>query len=289
MLLTEKLQELEQTKNYFDTSLNEAKALLKTNVESAVKDEIDSKLENLKSSLKSHFDEQITQNIQEQFIAQLEKTNINELFEKWLKNSERVFYALQMSVTSFLKANDNEFKKRACENIDNLDFKSFLKHSQDEINEVLNEFKTFITNEMLETTTLKENLLKQFIKNHKDEIFERVDLSFLKKEFLANESILNAIKEQITQAVEKKFKDESFSRSLSEIMLFKLENEMKKKFSSYEMLKLRFQNATSALAMCVHNEISSITSALKSIKELEFYELKLQNKDEVINKTYEIR
>lgn len=289
MLLTQKLQELNEISNSFKENLENSKKLINENISLSVEKEVNEKKEVLQDELKAFFANFINERMKEEVKQGLNEKDLKPFLKEYLKNNPSLLLMLQNAINAFLKDNKQEFKEKAKEQIQALDLSEFTQEAKDYIKETVKNFDKFCFDSYLEISKDNEGKLKEFLEEHKEEILSKSDLSFLKTEFLENKHFQKELTNTLNLLLNNHFKSEKFDLSLHEKTSLLVKEKVNFHFSTSEVKKKRFQNALSCLAICLQNEITSISNALKSLKELDYYEAKLQNRQEKINNIYEVR
>lgn len=289
MLLTQKLQELNEISNSFKENLENSKKLINENISLSVEKEVNEKKEVLQDELKAFFENFINEKVQKEVKQGLNEKDLKPFLKEYLKNNPSLLLMLQNAINAFLRDNKQEFKEKAKEQIQALDISEFTQEAKDYVKETVKNFDKFYFDSCLEISKDNEGKLKEFLEEHKEEILSKSDLSFLKTEFLENKHFQKELTNTLKALLNNHFKSEKFDLSLHEKTSLLVKEKVNFHFSTSEVKKMRFQNAISCLAICLQNEITSISNALKSLKELDYYEAKLQNRQEKINNIYEVR
>lgn len=282
-LLSEAKSTLASVNSQIDTKLSEAKSTLESelnskskeleqalqaNLQSLAKSELlklyTSEQENIKNSLKQNIDlEALSEKIASSFTSQNE-SNLKEAVKEALKEDE---------IYIFLNSKKQELQNEIQNSFNEID-----ELSQKELKKLDEKIEARF---MLYLNTLKEQskeLLKEYINEHKTELFKPFKLDFLKKDLLRDEDFKKSFKDVALQSVVTFINTTSFKDEIDERLLALNAKISEDFFNSIYLQKQK--HIANNILMSI-----SLSSALKEIsKELD----KTSLKDETLLKSKKI-
>ncbi|ASQ30237.1 hypothetical protein CAV_0570 [Campylobacter avium LMG 24591] len=282
-LLSEAKSTLASVNSQIDTKLSEAKSTLQSelnskskeleqalqaNLQSLAKSELlklyTSEQENIKNSLKQNIDlEALSEKIASSFTSQNE-SNLKEAVKEALKEDE---------IYIFLNSKKQELQNEIQNSFNEID-----ELSQKELKKLDEKIEARF---MLYLNTLKEQskeLLKEYINEHKTELFKPFKLDFLKKDLLRDEDFKKSFKDVALQSVVTFINTTSFKDEIDERLLALNAKISEDFFNSIYLQKQK--HIANNILMSI-----SLSSALKEIsKELD----KISLKDETLLKSQKI-
>lgn len=282
-LLSEAKSTLASVNSQIDTKLSEAKSTLESelnskskeleqalqaNLQSLAKSELlklyTSEQENIKNSLKQNIDlEALSEKIASSFTSQNE-SNLKEAVKEALKEDE---------IYIFLNSKKQELQNEIQNSFNEID-----ELSQKELKKLDEKIEARF---MLYLNTLKEQskeLLKEYINEHKTELFKPFKLDFLKKDLLRDEDFKKSFKDVALQSVVTFINTTSFKDEIDERLLALNAKISEDFFNSIYLQKQK--HIANNILMSI-----SLSSALKEIsKELD----KISLKDETLLKSQKI-
>lgn len=282
-LLSEAKSTLASVNSQIDTKLSEAKSTLESelnskskeleqalqaNLQSLAKSELlklyTSEQENIKNLLKQNIDlEALSEKIASSFTSQNE-SNLKEAVKEALKEDE---------IYIFLNSKKQELQNEIQNSFNEID-----ELSQKELKKLDEKIEARF---MLYLNTLKEQskeLLKEYINEHKTELFKPFKLDFLKKDLLRDEDFKKSFKDVALQSVVTFINTTSFKDEIDERLLALNAKISEDFFNSIYLQKQK--HIANNILMSI-----SLSSALKEIsKELD----KISLKDETLLKNQKI-
>lgn len=282
-LLSEAKSTLASVNSQIDTKLSEAKSTLESelnskskeleqalqaNLQSLAKSELlklyTSEQENIKNLLKQNIDlEALSEKIASSFTSQNE-SNLKEAVKEALKEDE---------IYIFLNSKKQELQNEIQNSFNEID-----ELSQKELKKLDEKIEARF---MLYLNTLKEQskeLLKEYINEHKTELFKPFKLDFLKKDLLRDEDFKKSFKDVALQSVVTFINTTSFKDEIDERLLALNAKISEDFFNSIYLQKQK--HIANNILMSI-----SLSSALKEIsKELD----KISLKDETLLKSQKI-
>lgn len=282
-LLSEAKSTLASVNSQIDTKLSEAKSTLESelnskskeleqalqaNLQSLAKSELlklyASEQENIKNLLKQNIDlEALSEKIASSFTSQNE-SNLKEAVKEALKEDE---------IYIFLNSKKQELQNEIQNSFNEID-----ELSQKELKKLDEKIEARF---MLYLNTLKEQskeLLKEYINEHKTELFKPFKLDFLKKDLLRDEDFKKSFKDVALQSVVTFINTTSFKDEIDERLLALNAKISEDFFNSIYLQKQK--HIANNILMSI-----SLSSALKEIsKELD----KISLKDETLLKSQKI-
>lgn len=122
----------------------------------------------------------------------------------------------------------------------------------------------------------------------KSELNDELSSVLAIKEAINKENLSKECSEKIDIKMNELLNDETFNAELdsksAELVALKIAENL----DNFKVLQLRFQNAASVLSLCVVNELASLNEAYKILAQIEFYENKMAN-NEQIYKVYQVK
>lgn len=290
-------QNLEQSKEL----LSEAKSTL-----ASVNSQIDTKLSEAKSTLESELNSK-SKELEQALQANLQSLAKSELLKLYTNEQENIKNSLKQNIdlealsekiaSSFTSANESKLKEAVKEALKEDEIYIFLNGKKQELqNEIQNSFneidelsqkelkkldEKIEARFMLYLNTLKDEskeLLKEYINEHKAELFKPFKLDFLKKDLLRDEDFKKSFKDVALQSVVTFINTTSFKDEIDERLLALNAKISEDFFNSIYLQKQK--HIANNILMSI-----SLSSALKEIsKELD----KISLKDETLLKSQKI-
>lgn len=290
-------QNLEQSKEL----LSEAKSTL-----ASVNSQIDTKLSEAKSTLESELNSK-SKELEQALQANLQSLAKSELLKLYADEQENIKNLLKQNIdlealsekiaSSFTSQNESNLKEAVKEALKEDEIYIFLNSKKQELqNEIQNSFdeidelsqkelkkldEKIEARFMLYLNTLKEQskeLLKEYINEHKTELFKPFKLDFLKKDLLRDEDFKKSFKDVALQSVVTFINTTSFKDEIDERLLALNAKISEDFFNSIYLQKQK--HIANNILMSI-----SLSSALKEIsKELD----KISLKDETLLKSQKI-